>query len=244
MKKKLSKSKAKRSAARRPPAQRITAPSNAQPWMGLLHDPKPGKLFDPLTGEPILEEPPQPPPTAEEIAARRERGRLVSALYKAKRVAFRARLARRPVEMQRDGYVLPDDVAVFLRRLHHEPWLTGGEVQFSKERLIDFVAAAYMEGCREGFIEGFLYGEDNARPGALKNRERLRQQNLEKLLRLGIENRNAEIVAEFHRLERDMPGAEDRYTHLADNRKAGRDAWPTSARQIANIVRGASNRRR
>jgi hypothetical protein len=232
MSKKSSKAKAKRARAKaRPPAQRITAPRNAEPWMGVLHDPKTGKLFDPITREPIPERPPQPPPTAEHIAARR------LARDEAKRVAFRARLARRPAEMQRDGYVLPADVAVFLRRLHDEPTFYSDEVQISTARAIELVAAAYMEGCREGFIEGFLYGEDKARPGALKNRERLRQQNLEKLERLGIADRNAEIVAKFHQMERDLPGKEQRYEELAARHEL-------TTRQIGTIIRKASTRRR
>jgi hypothetical protein len=168
----------------------------------------------------------------------------------AAKVRHRERIDRRPAEMRARGYRLPADVyAFFVRlcrdwRLFNEPYGHPGEPALAVHAVSNLIEAAYMDGCRQGFIEGFLYGEDKARPGALKNRERLRQQNLEKLERLGIADRNAEIVAEFRRLERDMPGVEDRYAHLADSSKTGRDDWPTSARQIANIVRGASKRRR
>jgi hypothetical protein len=201
----------------------------------------------------------RPAPTKAELAAAAERERewaeyLASEefrQFKAReavaRVRHRERLERRPVKMRSSGYRLPADVAAFLERLHENPLRFArveGVSDVAAEEAADMIEAAYMEGCRQGFIEGFLYGEDHARPGALKNRERLRQQNLEKLERLGIADRNAEIVAEFRRLDRDMPGAEDRYAHLADSSKTGRDDWPTSARQIANIVRGASKRRR
>jgi hypothetical protein len=200
----------------------------------------------------------RPAPTKAELAAAGERERELAEYFAseefrqfkareaAARVRHRERLERRPAEMRSRGYRLPADVIAFLLKLHDNPLDVGLSVpeQVAGDEAREMIDDAYMEGCRQGFIEGFLYGEDRARPGALKNRERLRQQNLEKLERLGIADRNAEIVAEFHRLERDMPGAEDRYAHLADSSKTGRDDWPTSARQIANIVRGASNRRR
>jgi hypothetical protein len=233
--------------AKRSPAGRMLAPVNAVPMLGYLCDLTTGRLFDPVTRKPIPEEPPEPPPTAEEIAARRERVRQRQARDEARRAAHRARLARRPVEMQRAGYALPADVAAFLHRLRDEPTFYSGEEQISTTQAMELIEAAYMDGCREGFIEGFLYGEDKARPGALKNRERLRQQNLDKLARLGIEDRNAEIVAEFNRLEHDRPGAEDRYQRIADEAKAGkpgRESWPTTSRQIGDIVRKAKKRRR
>lgn len=158
----------------------------------------------------------------------------------------RQRIERQPAQMRERGYRLPADVVAFLLKLHRNPLRVGLSVpdHVAGQEAEEMIEDAYMEGCRQGFIEGFLYGEEHARPGALKNRERLRQQNLEKLERLGIADRNAEIVAEFQRLARDMPGVEDRYTHLADSSKTGRDDWPTSARQIANIIRGAGKRRR
>jgi hypothetical protein len=234
MAKKPSKSKAKQSRAT--PARIPRDAATGQQF-----------LFDPKTGEPTGE------PTrlyrrhkltADEIKADQARRLAYRKRYEAHRAAFLTRVGRRPVEMQRDGYRLPEDVVAFLRRFHDDPWFGYDAVQISIEQASEMIEAAYMKGCRQGFIEGFLYGEDKARPGALKNRERLRQQNLEKLERLGIVDRNAEIVAEFHRLGRDMPGAEDRYVYLADSNKTGRDDWPTSARQIANIVRQAGKRLR
>jgi hypothetical protein len=203
-----------------------------------LYDPQTGALYDARTRKLLPQSPGSPPVTTpEQIAARRERVRQRQARDEARRAQHEARLARRPVEMQRDGYVLPTDVAVFLRRLYRQPTFYSGEVQISTTRALELVAAAYMEGCRQGFIEGFLYGEDKARPGALKNRERLRQQNLEKLERLGIADRNAEIVAEFHRMERDLPGKEQRYEELAARHEL-------TTRQIGTIIRKASTRRR
>jgi hypothetical protein len=242
--------KKRTSNAQRPKAGKaskpVRAPRRAIPYFGMLIDLETGQLFDKETRLPLPPSPPPPPPTKQQIEASRERARKTAAWYAARREAFNARLARRPVDMQRIGYKLPQDVVAFLERLH--PRLVervhDDDWPMHVDKVKSIVDEAYWEGCRQGFIEGFLYGEDKARPGALKNRERLRQQNLEKLERLGIADRNAEIVAEFRRLERDMPGAEDRYAHLADSNKTGRDDWPTSARQIANIVRAASKRRR
>lgn len=233
--------------AKRSPAGGMLAPMNAVPMMGFLCHTATGKLFDPLTREPIPEQPPEPPPTAKESAARRERVRQRQARDEARRAAHHARLARRPVEMQRDGYTQPADVAAFLRRLHDQPAFYSDEVQISTTRAIELVEAAYMVGCRQGFIEGFLYGEDKARPGALKNRERLRKENLKKLERLHLADRNAAIVAAYHRLERELPVKDDRYQRLADEAKAekpGRENWPASGRQIGTIVREAMKRRR
>ena len=196
--------------------------------------------------------PPQPPPTRQEIKARRERIARRLARDEARRQEFLARLARPPADMQRDRYRLPDDVASFLRRLHKTPTFDFDEQHIGvvhigvDEKVEELVEAAYMEGCRQGFIEGFLYGEEKTLPGASKNRERLRRQNLEKLARLGIDERNAEIVAEFHRLEHEMPGKDDRYKHLAETAKRDkrRSDWPTTDRQIGAIVRGFGKPRR
>jgi len=235
--------------SKRSPRGRMLAPVNAVPMMGFLCDTATGKLFDAITREPIPEQPPQPPPTPEQIAARRERVRRRDARDAERRAAFRARIGRRPVEMQQRGYTLPADVSAFLLRLHDEPPFYGDQTHVSVAEAREIAKEAYMAGCRQGFIEGFLYGEEKARPGALKNRERLRQQNLKKLERLGIAERNAEIVAEFHRLERDIPGVEDRYQHLAGEAaarrpKPGRENWPTTSRQIGNIIREAMKPRR
>jgi hypothetical protein len=162
-----------------------------------------------------------------------ERGR-------ARREQHQQRIGRRPEEMRASDYRLPPDVVAFLRRIYNNPLKFAEHLKdlplvgtVEAKELID---NAYMEGCRQGFIEGFLYGEDKARPGALKNRERLRQQNLDKLSRLGIADRNAEIVAEFHRLERELPGKEQRKEKLA----ADHDLTP---KQIGNILRADKRRR-
>lgn len=229
--------------------KRKVKPASTKPPR-LPRDPVTGQqfIFDPDTGEPT-----RPyrrrKPTAEEIVAVRARRAASRQRYEASRAAFRARIGRRPVEMQQGGYTLPADVSAFLLRLHRAPPFYGDQTHVSVAEAREIAEEAYMAGCRQGFIEGFLYGEEKARPGALKNRERLREQNLKKLERLGIAERNAEIVAEFHRLERDMPGVEDRYQHLAGEAaarrpKPGRENWPTTSRQIGNIIREAMKPRR
>ena len=233
----MSKSKAKPSAAvtRQKP---LTAPRRAVPFMGdSLYDPQTGALYDARTRKLLPPPPPTPPPTPEQIKAEKAARAARRQRHEERRAAFHARIARRPSAMQGDGYRLPTDVAAFLRRLHREPSFYYEEVQISTAQAKELIEAAYMDGCRQGFIEGFLYGEDKARPGALKNRERLRQQNLEKLARLGIADRNAQIVAEFHQMERGLPGKEQRYEELAARHEL-------TTRQIGNIIRKASTRRR
>lgn len=207
------------------------------------------RLVQIVDGREVVIDDGKPTTDPQRLAFRAEWKKQREQMREAARQEYKARLGRRPVEMQRADYTLPPDIATFLRGLM-------GAVQFSDEeeqkgvptnRAFMLAHETYMRGCKQGFIEGFLYGEEKARPGAIKNRERLRQQNLEKLARLGIADRNAEIVAEFHRLERTMPVMEDRYQHLADEAKAkqpqpGRENWPTSARQIANIIRESKKR--
>lgn len=225
----MSKSK-RNSKAKRSRPKRLSIP----------RDPVTGQqmLFDPNTGKPTFSRPRLSSVEAARIAAREgERLRASRDLYAARRAAFHARLARRPAEMQRSTYRVPDDVAAFLTRLLDDPLKFNDQsesvtVADAREK----IAEAYMEGCRQGFIEGFLYGEDKARPGALKNRERLRRQNLDKLARLGIEDRNAEIVAAFGQLEREMPGKEERKEKLAAD-------YELTPRQIGNIISKAKRRR-
>lgn len=190
-----------------------------------------------------------PPPTKADLELRQEHERsfqeyLASDAYrryceakKAREAEHAARVARRPADMGRN-YRLPGDIAVFLERLYvdHDCGidLPGNELEQQIIRIA--MRGAYLQGCRQGFIEGFLYGEEKARPGALKNRERLRQQNIKKLERLGIKDRNAAIVTEFHRLEREMPGVEERKEHLAEQHQV-------TPRQIANILKAARQRR-
>jgi hypothetical protein len=227
MSKKPTKSKAKRSRAK--PLRIPRDPVTGQQF-----------LFNPATGKPTYSAPRLSAAQVERIKRREsERVRTAREAYAARKAAritaIRARLARRPAEMRRDSYEMPADVSAFLHQLHEDPGSYGDEEPISIEQSLEWVKEAYMEGCRQGFIEGFLYGEDKARPGALKNRERLRQINIDKLVRLGIADRNAEIVAEFHRLERELPGKEQRKEKLA----ADHDLTP---KQIGNILRADKRR--
>jgi hypothetical protein len=229
------------------PTKRRTA-KRAKPKR-IPRDPVTGQqsLFDPQTGHATFSGGRGRPMTAGERMAEKARMLAIKKRYAAHRELHLKRLARRPVDMQRDGYELPNDVAAFLQRLHRDPWFHPDVQHVSIAEAEERIEAAYMDGCRQGFIEGFLYGEDKARPGALKNRERLRELNFKKLERLQLADRNAKIVAAFHRLESELPVKDDRYQRLADEAKAGnrgRENWPTSGRQIGNIVRAAINRRR
>jgi hypothetical protein len=188
-------------------------------------------IIDEVTGKPR-------PATPEEIEMLREHSRQREARRKEWEADRRARLNRRPVEMQRSDYELPADVVRFLMSVMGPisfPTITEPHHHMTLDAAASLGFEMYRKGCKQGFIEGFLYGEEKARPGAMKNRERLRQQNLEKLARLGIEDRNAGIIAEFHRLARELPGKEQRYERLAEK-------YELTTRQICNIVRGKNGR--
>jgi hypothetical protein len=77
-------------------------------------------------------------------------------------VRHRERIERRPAEMKRRGYRLPDDVYTFLDRLYRD-WLCfdapvwqQGEPPLPVDAVSELMEAAYMEGCRQGFVEGFV----------------------------------------------------------------------------------------
>jgi hypothetical protein len=87
-------------------------------------------------------------------AAERERSRVRAQEHA-------ARLARRPAEMQ-GRYRLPADVATFFSRLRnvwrmdHGPVGRHDEPPIPAAVVCDLIEAAYMEGCQQGFIEGFV----------------------------------------------------------------------------------------
>jgi len=204
---------------------------NRQPELIPLRDDGVIHVIDSVTGRPREA-------TPEEAQQLRERSRERKEATEAFWLDRRKRLDRRPVDMQRSDYTLPADVQRFLMSVMGPiefPTIKEPHDKMTLEAAASLGFEMYRKGCKQGFIEGFLYGEEKARPGALRNRERLRQQNLEKLARLGIEDRNAQIVEEFHRLARELPGKEQRYERLAEKHER-------TTRQIGNIVRGKSRR--
>lgn len=196
----------------------------------------PGFLFHPVTGRPRKAPrlPPGRPMTAAEIEVDKQERAARKARLEAQRAAKFARLAGRPADMRRDAYQIPDEAKAFLEWRMRTVLNRGIAFDYAHGSgdHDSAIEEAFMLGCREGFIEGFLYGEEKARPGAMKNRERLRRQNMDKLERLGIADRNAAIAAAFQQLEAEVPGAEDRKQLLAER-------CHLTARQIHNILRSA-----
>lgn len=185
-----SKAKAKRSPARKPAGKRRRVPRDAA-GHPLLFDPRTGEATDPVPR-------PMHRATPEEIAARRARARARMAEADARRAAFKARLARRPAEMQRDGYVLPADVAAFLRRLHREPWFYADVEHVSVAEAVELIAAAYMDGCRQGYIEGFVVRREpdrqRSRAGNAAKRKAVVTVGTRKMTR---DERDAAMAAEY-----------------------------------------------
>lgn len=219
-----SKSKAKRSRAK---AVRIP------------RDPGTGQqfLFDPQTGEPTRRYR-QRKPTPAEIAAERSRRVASRKRYESQRAAFRARLGRRPVEMQHDGYTLPADVAAFLQRFHHEPRFYSGEVQISVEQARRLAEAAYMDGCRQGYIEGFVVRRmpDKKRSANANAGKRRVLVTLPDGTAMTRDERDAAIVAEYPLLTTLMDAGAAQF-RLAE--KNG-----ISDKQIRNILTAANKAKR
>ena len=112
-----------------------------------------------------------------------------------------ARLAGRPSPMKDTRYRLPAAVASWLRRTVWEPWhvphhdcMTFGIDEITKHHGIDdAVLAAFMEGCRQGYIEGRAADIE-------PKRERSRKANAARREKHNLDDRDAEIVAKYQRL--------------------------------------------
>jgi len=184
--------------------------------------------------------PPKPMSAARRRAYEREKANMRKIMLEraAERRAERlARLARRPAEMQATGYRLPADVAAFLKTMF-EP----GDVRMADGR--DFIVdvmnlhaeleAAYMEGCRQGYIEGKVADLEPKRKRSEKMNEAKRRKRKDRGGHLmTLYERNAAIVAEYPTLKK-MLGAMDAQLRLAD--KYGL----TSREQVGNILRDAN----
>jgi hypothetical protein len=153
MSKRKSKSKAKRSPARKPAAKRRRIPRDAAGHQ---------LLFDPRTGKPTI---PTRPLTAEQrarIEARRREGvRLARERREAESQRQAAMMARRPAVLRRGFYQLPTETEWFLRRLFsadgYRFWYYqhGSLDNIARDRGLEHaLLCAYMQGCAEGYIEG------------------------------------------------------------------------------------------
>lgn len=148
------------------------------------------------------------------LAAERERSR-------ARAQEHAARLARRPASMQ-GRYRLPPDVAAFLTRLRdvwrmeHGPTGQPGEPPVPAAAVSDLIEAAYMEGCRQGFIEGRVLDLEPKRQRSAKANAAKRQKPREHNgMRYTLDQRDAAIVAEYAVL-RPMVGAGEAQYRLAE----------------------------
>lgn len=206
MKKKPSKSTAKRSAAK-PARKRVPVDAGGHTL-----------LFDPRTGEPTIPAPRLSAAQRARIKAReRERVQAARERQAARRAAFNARLARRPAAMQAAGFRLPDDVAAFLKRLRDDPlqWNDQRE-QITVADAREMIEEAYMEGCTEGFIEGRVLDLEPKRERSRKANAAKRQKPREHNgMRFTLDQRDAAIVAE-HALLRPMVGATEAQLRLAE----------------------------
>jgi len=180
-------------------------------------DPETGQqfIFDPATGEPTRRYRHRRL-TAEQIKAEKAARAARRQRQEERRAAFRERLARSPVEMQRREYRLPGDVAAFLDRLFLNPltWHDQRQ-QVSVAEAHEMIDAAYMEGCRQGFIEGRVLDLEPKRQRSAKANAAKRQKPREHNgMRYTLDQRDAAIVAEYAVL-RPMVGATEAQYRLA-----------------------------
>lgn len=161
--------------------------------------------------------------------------------YAAARAAAQAaRLAQRPPTMQGNDYRLPPDVESFVRSIFrpHDIRAAGycsvGLDQVADDHGIEHAyLSAYMEGCRQGYIEGRVADLE-------PKRERSRKANAAKRQRpqdcgghmMTLDQRDAAIVAEYPTL-RAMLGSIEAQLRLAE--KYGL----SSREQVANVIRKA-----
>ncbi len=150
MAKKASKSKATRRPARKLARREIVDDPSTPLFNGVALESFP-RPFKPLSA-------------ARQRAWRREKEGWMAeqrSLAAAREAEHDARLATRPASMQ-GRYQLPPDVRRFVSRvygewrLYHGPVGRHDEPPLPVDAVSHLMEAAYMEGCRQGFIEGFV----------------------------------------------------------------------------------------
>jgi hypothetical protein len=183
--------------------------------------------------------PPKPMSAARRRAYEREKADMRKTMLEraaVRRAERLSRLARRPAEMQAAGYRLPADVAAFLKTMFHP-----GDVRMAdgSDFIVDVMnlhaelEAAYMEGCRQGYIEGKVADLEPKRQRSRKANaaKRHKRQDCGGQM-MTLDERDAAIVAEYPTL-RKMLGSIEAQLRLAD--KYGL----TSREQVGNIIRKA-----
>lgn len=193
-------------------------------------------MLDPITGDlTSAARAPKLSRAQRQLAEHREqeRKRVLRERYLACRAARVAWRSRRDAAVRSRGYRLPEAVVAFLKTLHDEPTFQYGDTHVEIEKVLEIAAEAYLNGCRQGYIEGRVADLE-------PNRERSRKANAAKRQRrqdcgghmMTLDERDAAIVAEYSTL-RDMLGSIEAQLRLAE--KYGL----SSREQVGNVIRKA-----
>lgn len=180
----------------------------------------------------------KPLPPAKQRAWNRERERWKESQRVAatQRAAIdSARLQSRPSPIRDTRYKLPADVAKWLRRVVWQPWhvphyscsAVGVDEIVRSMGIEDALLSAFMEGCRQGYIEGKAADIE-------PKRDRSRKANAARRAKHNLDSRDAEIVEKYHRLRAVPLSAGDAQFRLADE-------YGLSDKMIRIII-GKSNR--
>ncbi len=221
--------KNKKAAAKRRPTARRGKP---------LADPATGQLliFNPATGEltPGAQSSKLSPAAQRRVDERERQRKQASREWRAARTAARnAWNERRQSAMRRRGYRLPDEVAMFLAGLHEEPSFYYGDTHVEVKQVIEIAAAAYMDGCRQGYIEGRVADLEPKRQRSRKDNAAKRQKRQDcGGQMMTLDERDAAIVSEYPTL-RKMLGSIEAQLRLAE--KYGL----SSREQVGNVIRKA-----
>ena len=181
MKKKLSKSKAKR--------------SRAKP-LRILRGPVIGRqlVFDLLASKPAPFKPLSP---ARQRAVDREEA-VRKAAFREREFVRRAALweKRKRHDSMQGRFTLPDDLRVFLERLYDEPSelrQLDNETQMASKLVEELLRQVYAQGCSEGYIEGRVQNMERDRLVSKKRNQRKREKH-------NLDDRDATIAAEYRDL--------------------------------------------
>jgi hypothetical protein len=203
-----------------------------------MADPATGQLlmFNPATGQPTpAAQSPKLSPAAQRRVAEKERQRTQKA--KESRAAITA--ARKAWKERRDsatkarGYRLPEAVLSFLAGLHDPPAFFADQKHVDIDEVFQLTAAAYVDGCRQGYIEGRVADLEPKRQRSRKANAAKRQKRQDcGGQMMTLDERDAAIVSEYPTL-RKMLGSIEAQLRLAE--KYGL----TSREQVGNVIRKA-----
>jgi len=146
----------------------------------------------------------------------------------ARRAARAQRMAQRPAAMRDAGFRLPADVAAFLRSLFqpgHVQLPAGRDLIVDALTMHDELQAAYMEGCRQGYIEGFVERRmpDKKRSDTGNTAKRKKIVQLPDGRRMTRDERDALMVVEYESLVALKMKPTPAMERLAD--KYGFESW-------------------